>query len=57
MSISKRKRKYGTTETKKEAKKLEAKLIKNYQKGITIDSSKVTLKEHRKEWLKTQDIC
>ena len=48
----KRKRKYGTAETKKEAKKLEARLIKDYQKGITIDSSKITLKEHLKEWLK-----
>ncbi|MTI61692.1 MAG: site-specific integrase [Firmicutes bacterium] len=48
----KRKRKYGTAETKKEAKILEAKLIKKYQKGITVDGSKITLAEHLREWLK-----
>ncbi|WP_230868232.1 tyrosine-type recombinase/integrase [Iocasia frigidifontis] len=48
----KRKRKYGTAETKKEAKILEAKLIEEYKKGTSIDGSKITLEKHLREWLK-----
>jgi len=55
----KRRRRYTTCETKKEAKIKEAELIKQVKKGIIKSSGNITVAEHLKEWLKEdcQDLA
>lgn len=55
----KRRRRYATCKTKKEAKIKEAELIKQVKKGIIKNSGNITLAKHLREWLKEdcQDLA
>lgn len=55
----KRRRRYATCKTKKEAKIKEAILIKQIKKGVIKSSGNITVAEHLKEWLKEdcQDLA